>query len=67
MMQRTTKNESWKPAWKSWRGSHSKMMSAAAKSELTRSLGRRKTQPIMTTVSMTVARMAEAGQPVRAT
>ena len=42
------------------------MISAAAKSELIRSLGRRKTQPIMTTVSITVARIAEAGQPVSA-
>ena len=61
-----TKNESWKLASKSWRGSASKMMNAAAARELMRSLGRLSAQPPRTMVIITDARMAEDSQPVAA-
>src|SRR5260221_11093124 len=65
--QSTTKNESWKPAWKSCWGSQTRMIKAAANSELIKSLGRRSTQLKMITESITVTRIADAGQPVSAT
>ncbi len=43
------------------------MSHAAACSELSKSLGRFSTQPASTTVSITAARIADAGQPVSAT
>lgn len=62
----TTKKESWKLAWNSCRGSHTRISRAEPASELTRLPGRRNAQPRITTVIMSVDRIADGCQPVAA-
>ena len=54
----TTKNESWKLAWNSCSGCHTRMMQAAAAREFSRSCGLFRAQPKMMTVIITVERIA---------
>ena len=63
-MLNTTKNESWKLAWKSSCGSSTRMTHAAAARELRRLLGLRSAQPPTMIVIMIVDRIAEDCQPV---
>jgi hypothetical protein len=62
----TTKNDSWKLAWKSCLGSQSRIMNPEAEREFSRSPGRFKAHPASTIVIMIVERIAEACQPVAA-